>query len=166
MLTYPPFTSRPPRGNEKDGIDYHFRTKEQLEEARKDIRYMGFVEARGNWYWINPSILLKSVWHSNDKIHVLFNTQRQEIELRRAFFPELKWIWLEADAEDIRQRLVARGDTNVEQSLEFNRRLATQDNSDVIALRLDNRLGEFDQTVDRLITYTDLLRTRRKICDQ
>jgi len=41
------FNSRPPRPGERDGVDYHFRTRAQVEALRADSRY-AVLEVRGD----------------------------------------------------------------------------------------------------------------------
>ncbi len=40
--------SRQPRPGEKDGVDYHFRTQEYIQNLREDERYV-VMEVRGDW---------------------------------------------------------------------------------------------------------------------
>jgi guanylate kinase len=153
VFTYPAYTTRTKRPNEIDGIDYFFRTSADLELARRDPRYTSFVEARGNWYWINPATLLQGVWKNSDKIHAFFISQRKDILQRRRLFPKLRWIWLDADEEDIRNRLSLRGDKNIDSSIEYNRKLAVEHVEDLLDLRIQTRFGEFDKVVEKIKFY-------------
>lgn len=153
VLTYPAYTTRTRRSNEIDGVDYFFRTSADLDFARCDPRYTSFVEARGNWYWINPATLLQSVWQNSGKIHAFFISQRKDILQRRRLFPKLRWIWFDADEEDIRNRLSLRGDRNIDSSVEYNRKLAVEHIDDLLDLRVQTRFGEFDKVVQQIKSY-------------
>lgn len=155
VLTYPAYTTRTRRSNEIEGVDYFFRTSADLESAQHDPRYTSFVEARGNWYWINPATLLQSVWQNSGKIHAFFISQRKDILQRRRLFPKLRWIWLDADEEDIRNRLSLRGDQNIDSSIEYNRKLAVEHIDDLLDLRIQTRFGEFDKVVQQIKGHTE-----------
>lgn len=43
-------TSRSPRSGELDGVDYHFRTREEMVELRKNDGFVESVESYGNLY--------------------------------------------------------------------------------------------------------------------
>lgn len=162
MMTHPAFTTRPQRDNETEGVDYYFRDLDELNRARQDPRYTGFVEARENWYWINPSELLQRIWENPDKIHVLLNSQRDEFLLRKKLFSQLQWVWLDADPANLEQRLRNRGDANIEESLAHNARLRQQYSDDLVNLRVITRSGELDAAVDEVITFCFKLQDERR----
>ncbi|TRZ51976.1 hypothetical protein D4S03_04200 [bacterium] len=153
VLTYSAYTTRPKRPNETDGVDYFFRTSADLRLTRRDPCYTSFVEARGNWYWINPATLLQGVWQNSDKIHAFFISQRKDLLQRRQLFPKLRWIWLDAGEEDIRNRLSLRGDEDIDSSIEYNRKLAVEHIDDLLNLRIQTRFGEFDKVVQQIKSY-------------
>jgi guanylate kinase len=43
-------TTRAPRGREVDGKDYHFRTREQFEQALREGAFLEHAEVHGNYY--------------------------------------------------------------------------------------------------------------------
>lgn len=43
-------TTRQPRGEEEDGLDYHFRTKERFEELIKEDAFIEYASVHGNYY--------------------------------------------------------------------------------------------------------------------
>lgn len=43
-------TSRPPRKGERDGIDYHFCTRERFEELIRQGAFLEWAEVHGNFY--------------------------------------------------------------------------------------------------------------------
>ena len=163
MMVHPAFTTRPKRNDEAEGVDYYFVNAVSLEQARQDRRYTGFVEARGNWYWINPSGLLKSLWSNPDKIHVFLNSQRHEFEYRKKMFPKLRWVWLDADLPDLEVRLRARGDDNVEESMAHNRNLRRQQIDDLVDLKIATQTSNLNAVVEEVITYCNLLATERSM---
>ena len=43
-------TTRPPRGEEEDGLDYHFLTKERFEELIRENAFIEHASVHGNYY--------------------------------------------------------------------------------------------------------------------
>lgn len=43
-------TTRAPRGEEEDGLDYHFRTRERFEELIGEGAFIEYAEVHGNYY--------------------------------------------------------------------------------------------------------------------
>lgn len=163
IMLHPAFTTRPKREGEVEGVDYFFRTESDLMLSRSDPRYSGFVEARGNWYWVSISYLLRRILDNPKKIHVLFNSQRAEIEYRRKLFPKLQWIWLDANLADLELRLRARGDENVAQSMAHNRKLQRQYIDDLVDLKIFTQNGELDVAVEEIAAFCGRLKHQRGI---
>lgn len=158
IVTHPAFTTRPKRLNEREGVDYYFRTTEDLQLARQDPTCTNFVEARGYWYWTNPNKMLEIVRRRPDNIHVFFISQRRDYEQRKALFPELCWIWLYADLGEIETRLRNRSEESVASSLTYNKKLSEQQVDDLIDVRIHNREGQLHLTVQRIFAFCDSLR--------
>ncbi|MGC9968412.1 MAG: hypothetical protein ABSC29_01610 [Minisyncoccia bacterium] len=153
VLTFPAYTTRPKRRDEIEGVDYYFRNNADFISARKDPRFGCFIEARGFWYWTSPIVILRSVWHDSDKIYATVIQQRHELEQRRRLFPKLRWIWLSAQEEDLLDRLVGRGDEDVQSSIAFNRKLAAQVVDDLVDLRITTKSGELDRVAEQIKAY-------------
>ena len=43
-------TTREPRGEEEDGIDYHFKTRERFEELIRENAFIEYAQVHGNYY--------------------------------------------------------------------------------------------------------------------
>lgn len=43
-------TTRAPRGEEEDGIDYHFKTRERFEELIREDAFIEYAQVHGNYY--------------------------------------------------------------------------------------------------------------------
>ena len=43
-------TTRPPRGGEEDGLDYHFKTKERFEELIAENAFIEYAKVHDNYY--------------------------------------------------------------------------------------------------------------------
>jgi len=153
VIMYPAYTTRSPRKGETDGVDYHFIDKCNLQEYQCNPYYSEFIKARNSWYWVNRYQVLNSVIGNLDKIHIFFITQRHEFKIKSKFFPWMDWVWLKSPREQIKNRLKERGDKNIDKSLIHNSKILSIDISDLIALQIDNLDNQFDETVEKIITF-------------
>ena len=51
------FTTRPPRGGEKDGVDYHFVTAERFQELIQANALVEWAQVHGNYYGTSKTYL-------------------------------------------------------------------------------------------------------------
>lgn len=150
---YVAYTTRPPRSNETNGVDYHFVEPADMPSYRSNPRFTGFVEARGYWYWTEPSNFFKVRWSAPRAIHVFSITQAHEFLARRNIVPDLQWIWLDASPEMLRQRLEKRGDQNVAQSLAQNVRLEGQDRTGLVSLHINTEVESIEASLQKLLDF-------------
>jgi len=110
-------TTRPPRGQERDGIDYHFITVEQF---RKKIEASEFIEWEevyaGNYYGTLKSEV-ERLWAAGKD--VIFDVDVQGgVRLKEYFGERAMSVFVKAPSlEALRERLVSRG-TETPASLE------------------------------------------------
>lgn len=150
---YPVFTTRAPRTGEVDGLEYHFRSVEDLGRMRENPRYTNFVEARGNWYWLDPATIFREAWSGRWRVHVFLASQDRELSQRRGWFPSLGLVWLEASEYAIRTRLERRGDKDVEQSVAHNRRLAAEVAGRPVALQINTETMQPRQIAELILRF-------------
>jgi len=150
---YVAYTTRPPRSHETNGIDYYFIEPADILSYQSDSHFTGFVEARGYWYWINPSSFFKARWSMHRVIHVFSITQVHEFLARREITPDLQWVWLNASHEVLHQRLKKRGDQNLDQSLAQNVRLEKQDRTGLVNLHINTEVESIETSLARLLDF-------------
>lgn len=62
------YTTRPPRGTEVDGIDYHYIDRREFEVRRQEREFLESAEVFGNYYGTHRSILERAVSSGRDLI--------------------------------------------------------------------------------------------------
>ncbi|MBR5180918.1 MAG: guanylate kinase [Clostridiales bacterium] len=141
-------TTRAPRGQEKDGIEYFFRTKEQFEQMIKDGEIVEYDTYVDNYYGTPAGPLKEMVSKGQD---VLFDiTIEGSLALNRKFDVDTVTIFiLPPSMEELENRLRGRG-TETEEKIQ--KRL-TQAKSEI------GRAGEFEY----LVTNGDLDTAAREI---
>ncbi len=134
-------TTRLPRDAEKDGVDYHFVTKESFEKDIEDGYFLEYALVHGNYYGTS----LKPIIHAlNENQLVIFDIDVQGHRLVKQKLHDIVtsvFITTPSLAE-LEDRLINRG----------------TDNKDVIAKRLANATSEIEQlnTYDYFIVNDNL----------
>lgn len=68
------YTTRKPRPNEKEGVNYFYRTREEFMEAVEQDEFLEWAEFSGNCYGTNKSYITKCL---NNGEHVLLEIDTQ-----------------------------------------------------------------------------------------
>jgi guanylate kinase len=141
-------TTRAPRGQEKDGVEYYFRTKEQFEQMIKDDEIVEYDTYVDNYYGTPAGPLKEMVTKGQD---VLFDiTIEGSLALNRKFDVDTVTIFiLPPSMEELENRLRGRG-TETEEKVQ--KRLAQ-------AKEEIGRAGEFEY----LVTNGDVDTAARQI---
>lgn len=129
-------TTRAPRGQEKDGVEYYFRTKEEFEQMIKDDEIVEYDTYVDNYYGTPAGPLKEMVTKGQD---VLFDiTIEGSLALNRKFDVDTVTIFiLPPSMEELEARLRGRG-TETEEKVQ--KRLAQ-------AKEEIGRAGEFEYLV-------------------
>lgn len=133
-------TTREPRGGEKDGVHYHFISREEFVSRRDSGGFAEWAEVHGNLYGTPKGPVQKHLLAGRD---VLFDIDVQGALQLKGVFPQGLFVFiLPPSREELERRLRGRG----------------TDTAEVIARRLGNALGELKQAgqFDYLIVNDDL----------
>ena len=141
-------TTRAPRGQEKDGVEYYFRTTEQFEQMIKDGEIVEYDKYVDNYYGTPSDPLAEMVGKGQD---VLFDiTIEGSLALNRKFDDDTVTIFiLPPSMEVLENRLRGRG-TETEEKI---RKRLEQAKSEI------KRAGEFEY----IVTNDDLEKAARDI---
>ncbi len=165
LQEYPDFvysiscTTRSPRGEEEDGLDYHFLTKERFEELIKENAFIEYAKVHDNYYGTlkapieevlaegNSMILdidVQGAAKVREYVKGLPNTDPLKIGYVDVFI-------LPPSLEELRRRLEKRG----------------TDAPDVIEKRLHNAEGEMARAEEYMyrVTNDDLGLAYKRFCD-
>ena len=165
LQEYPDFvysiscTTRAPRGEEEDGLDYHFKTKERFEELIREDAFIEYAKVHDHYYGTLKAPIEEALAEGNsmildidvqgaakvrDYVRRLPNTDPLKIGYVDVFVnpPSL---------EELRARLEGRG----------------TDAPDVIEKRLANAEGEMARAGEYMfqVTNDDLGHCYKRLCD-
>jgi guanylate kinase len=115
-------TTRPPRPGERDGVHYHFLSREQFDQRVADHDFVEHAEYSGNRYGTLRSELESRV---SEGVPVVLEIEVQGARQVRDKMPEAVQVFIAPPTrETLRTRLVGRGTDTPEQ---VQRRLETAD---------------------------------------
>lgn len=152
-------TTRAPRGEEEDGLDYHFLTKARFEELIGENAFIEYAQVHDNYYGTLKAPIAEVLAEGNsmildidvqgaakvrDYVRALPNTDPMKIGYVDIFINP-------PSMEELRRRLEGRG----------------TDAPDVITKRLANAEGEMARAGEYMyrVTNDDLALAYKRLCD-
>ena len=119
IVTLPSYTSRNPRPGEVEGVEYHFITKEDFKKRIGENEFYEYDEHHENYYGTSRKLL-------NDKINsgkiIIKDIEVNGTEnLVRLLKDDTKvvTIFLKVEEEELRKRLINRGDNLTDEDIEL-----------------------------------------------
>ena len=154
------YTSRPLRGHEVDGRDYHFVSRAEFEAMRGCGEFLEWAEVFGNYYGTHRGILEKARAEGKD---LVLDIDVQGARQLKCKIPEAVTIFILAPSRQIlEERLRARGEDR-EEVIERRLRDAAEEirNYDQYDYVLINReLAESDEVLSAIVYAERDRRTR------
>ncbi|MBW2669740.1 MAG: guanylate kinase [Deltaproteobacteria bacterium] len=118
MLYSVSYTTRSPRKGEKDGVDYHFISKEAFKKDIETDRWSEWAEVHGNYYGTSAEFIEKGLSSGRD---ILLDIDVQgTIQILKRHPDSVTVFVLPPSMDTLRQRLEMRG---TESKTVLNRRL-------------------------------------------
>jgi guanylate kinase len=103
------YTTRPNRLYEKDGLDYHFITREQFIKAEQNKEFIETLEIEGVFYGIK-SKEIDTMFQKHQYVYLILNRQGSDL-VKEVFGDKVIRILIYADRNKVMSRLLERGDT-------------------------------------------------------
>lgn len=152
-------TTRAPRGEEEDGLDYHFKTKERFEELVTEDAFLEYACVHGNYYGTLREPIADALAHGSSVILDIDVQGAAKVRERVRALPDtdpMKIGYVDIfinppSLEELRDRLVGRG---TDAPAEIEKRLANAEGEMA-------RAGEYMFRV----TNDDLGMAYRRLCD-
>lgn len=150
-------TSRAPRADEKEGVDYFYFAKEEFQALIDKNAFLEWAEVHGNYYGTLRSTVEDSI--SNGK-SVLLDLDVQGARSIRKAFPDAHFIFILPPSEKaLHDRLEGRGSETPES-------LERRYNNAIAEMKF---AGEYEYQIinnDRNIAYQELLYVVKHIIDE
>lgn len=107
-------TSRAPRGQERNGIEYHFFTADEFRKMIAEDKFVEYEEVYAGSFYGTLKSEVQRIW---DKGHVIiFDVDvKGGVNLKKYFGDKALSVFIQAPSvEELRKRLVARGTDSAE----------------------------------------------------
>lgn len=107
-------TSRAPRGQERNGIEYHFFTADEFRKMIAEDKFVEYEEVYAGSFYGTLKSEVQRIW---DKGHVIiFDVDvKGGVNLKKYFGEKALSVFIQAPSvEELRKRLVARGTDSAE----------------------------------------------------
>ena len=142
--------SRPKREGERDGVDYHFLSREEFQRKIASDDFVEHADVYGDYKGLERSELAGPLIEGQD---VLIRTDLNGARALRGLLRGAVFVLLTAESRDaLRARLVARESESPEslarRLAEVDAELADAPNNDYV---VENREGGLDDAVDELV---------------
>ncbi|MEF9986680.1 MAG: guanylate kinase [Bacteroidales bacterium] len=107
-------TSRFPRGQEKDGVDYYFFTKDEFEAKVKNGQFIEYEEVYSGSYYGTLRSEIKRIWEKGNII--IFDIDvKGGVNLKKLYGNDALSVFIQPPSvNELRKRLVLRGTDNLE----------------------------------------------------
>ena len=111
------YTSRPMRGNEVNGVDYFFVTKEEFEEKIRNDEMLEYAQVHYNDYYGTPKGHIKEKLDAGYDVILEMDIQGA-LQVKEKVSEAIFIFILAPSMEEIKNRLIKRGYENNEQMIE------------------------------------------------
>jgi guanylate kinase len=136
------WTTRAPRGQEAEGEDYHFATREEFERAIKKDEFLEWAEVFGNYYGTHRSVLSRAEAEGKD---LVLDIDVQGARQLRTRLPDAVSVFILAPSRKV---------------LEERLRCRSEDSAEVIGRRLMGAVREIRDSdgYDYVVVNDDVAR--------
>ena len=151
----PSYTSRNPREDEEEGVQYHFITKEEFEKKIKNNEFYEYNLHHNNYYGTSKVLLNDKI--SSGKIIIkdievngtenLINLLKDDVKIVTIF--------LKVEKEELRRRLINRGDNLSEEEMNLRLGRLEYEESKIKLYDYVIKNDDFEKTVQIIMTIIE-----------
>ena len=110
VISLPSFTSREPREGEEEGIQYHFITKEQFKEKIKNEEFYEYDLHHENYYGTSKKLMNEKIDSGKIIVKDIEVNGTENLIKKLGNDTKLVTIFLKVEKEELKNRLINRGD--------------------------------------------------------
>lgn len=110
VISLPSFTSRGPRNNEKEGVQYHFITKDEFIEKIKNGEFYEYDIHHENYYGTSKKLMNEKIASGKIIVKDIEVNGTENLLKMLKNDTRLVTIFLKVDKEELKRRLINRGD--------------------------------------------------------
>lgn len=119
VISLPSFTSRLPRPGEEEGVQYHFITTEQFKEKIKNGEFYEYDIHHENFYGTSKKLMNEKIQSGKIIVKDIEVNGTENLIKTLANETKLVTIFLKVDKEELKNRLINRGDNLSQADMEL-----------------------------------------------
>ena len=119
VISLPSFTSREPREGEEEGIQYHFITNEQFKEKIKNEEFYEYDLHHENYYGTSKKLMNEKIDSGKIIVKDIEVNGTENLIKKLGNDTKLVTIFLKVDKEELKNRLINRGDNLSEADMQL-----------------------------------------------
>lgn len=119
VISLPSYTSRAPREGEEEGIQYHFISKEDFEKKIKNNEFYEYDLHHNNYYGTSRKLMNEKIKSGKIIVKDIEVNGTENLVKILKNDTNVVTIFLKVEKEELRRRLIARGDNLSEEELEL-----------------------------------------------
>ena len=119
VISLPSFTSRGPRPGEEEGIQYHFITKEEFKEKIMNGEFYEYDLHHENYYGTSRKLMNEKIQSGKIIVKDIEVNGTENLIKTLGNETKLVTIFLKVDKEELKNRLINRGDNLSESDMQL-----------------------------------------------
>ena len=119
VISLPSYTSRKPRPDEEEGVQYHFISKEEFKEKIKNNEFYEYDLHHENYYGTSKKLMNEKIASGKIIVKDIEVNGTENLVKILGNDVRLVTIFLKVEREELKRRLIARGDNLSEKDLEI-----------------------------------------------
>ena len=119
VISLPSYTSRSPREGEEEGVQYHFISKEEFVEKIKNEEFYEYDIHHNNYYGTSRKLMNEKIQSGKIIVKDIEVNGTENLLKLLQHETKLVTIFLKVEREELKRRLLNRGDNLTEEDMEI-----------------------------------------------
>lgn len=153
VISLPSFTSREPRPGEKEGVQYHFITKEEFKEKIKNEEFYEYDLHHENYYGTSKKLMNEKIKSGKIIVKDIEVNGTENLLKILGNDTRIVTIFLKVGKEELKRRLIERGDNIQDIEVRLGRLEYEEDKIKLYDYVIKN--DDFEKTVQVIMTIIE-----------
>ena len=155
VISLPSFTSREPRPGEEEGIQYHFVTKEVFKEKIKNDEFYEYDLHHENYYGTSKKLMNEKIQSRKIIVKDIEVNGTENLIKMLGNDTKLVTIFLKVDKEELKNRLINRGDNLSEADMQLRLSRLEYEESKISLYDYVIKNDDLEKTVQIIMTIIE-----------
>ena len=155
VISLPSFTSREPRPGEQEGVQYHFITKEEFKEKIAKGEFYEYDLHHENYYGTSKKLMNEKIQSGKIIVKDIEVNGTENLIKLLSNETRLVTIFLKVDKEELKRRLINRGDNLTEAEIQLRLDRLDYEESKINLYDYVIKNDDFEKTVQVIMTIIE-----------